>query len=605
MRRCTVLYCTVLYCTVFESLCNFHQFVFFFSVTFILFINLIFDFDFYLFFIFHFSFFIFHFSFIIFFFSFLKTALLDSKRSYVRYISHELRTPLNTAFLGLKLLTEEFKTSVDIKDIDRYDTLCDVNFSCAAAVDILNDLLCYEKLDSGILELHKENVTVVPFLIDCISMFSVQAKECGVTMTLIDGDSKKIFMNSSDNNNRNCNSNSNNNDNNNNNNNNNNNTSNNNHYNNNNSNNNDNNNDNNDNNHYNNNISNNNDNDNNNNNDMINKNNNNNNDNNKILDYYDDNNNDGDNNHNSENKNSSSSNSNRNTIDEIDKKKLFCGIETHTNSNDNCDNNINNDNDNNNTTNNHNNNNKNSNNNNDNNNNRNNNDNNNNDNNNNNSNDKNTNNNDNNKIYPLQPHDSIIADKFKMDQVIRNLVSNALKFTPRGGKVTIKATFVHDPLILELEKEEIMRRKSSFDYKNYKLFSYLNSSLRKKRNKIQKLQKFTNCFRIIKNENDNQNTNHNQNNNDSNDINNNNNIKNINNKHFNDKNNTSSKNLNLNNILYGKLVVVVTDNGAGISTDNQKRLFKDIVQFSPEKLQAGGGSGLGLWITGGTYVRSS
>ena len=34
-----------------------------------------------------------------------KNALLDSKRSYVRYISHELRTPLNTAYLGLKLLS--------------------------------------------------------------------------------------------------------------------------------------------------------------------------------------------------------------------------------------------------------------------------------------------------------------------------------------------------------------------------------------------------------------------------------------------------------------------------------------------------------------------
>ena len=34
-----------------------------------------------------------------------KNALLDSKKSYIRYISHELRTPLNTAYLGLKLLS--------------------------------------------------------------------------------------------------------------------------------------------------------------------------------------------------------------------------------------------------------------------------------------------------------------------------------------------------------------------------------------------------------------------------------------------------------------------------------------------------------------------
>eukprot|EP00607_Mallomonas_marina_P002249 CAMPEP_0182439230 /NCGR_PEP_ID=MMETSP1167-20130531/86308_1 /TAXON_ID=2988 /ORGANISM="Mallomonas Sp, Strain CCMP3275" /LENGTH=265 /DNA_ID=CAMNT_0024632879 /DNA_START=341 /DNA_END=1138 /DNA_ORIENTATION=- len=44
------------------------------------------------------------------------------------------------------------------------------------------------------------------------------------------------------------------------------------------------------------------------------------------------------------------------------------------------------------------------------------------------------------------------------------------------------------------------------------------------------------------------------------------------------------------------LKIQVIDNGPGISSDNLKQLFRDVVQFSPEKLQAGGGSGLGLWI---------
>jgi signal transduction histidine kinase len=52
----------------------------------------------------------------------------------------------------------------------------------------------------------------------------------------------------------------------------------------------------------------------------------------------------------------------------------------------------------------------------------------------------------------------------------------------------------------------------------------------------------------------------------------------------------------------GNLVIVITDTGAGMSEDQQSRLFKEIIQFNPEKLQAGGGSGLGLWITGGIYV---
>ena len=35
----------------------------------------------------------------------------------------------------------------------------------------------------------------------------------------------------------------------------------------------------------------------------------------------------------------------------------------------------------------------------------------------------------------------------------------------------------------------------------------------------------------------------------------------------------------------GMLYISVIDSGAGISTENQTKLFKDIIQFNPEKLQ--------------------
>jgi signal transduction histidine kinase len=43
------------------------------------------------------------------------------------------------------------------------------------------------------------------------------------------------------------------------------------------------------------------------------------------------------------------------------------------------------------------------------------------------------------------------------------------------------------------------------------------------------------------------------------------------------------------------LHVSVVDTGVGISKENQKRLFKEVIQFDAADLQHGNGSGLGLW----------
>lgn len=44
---------------------------------------------------------------------------------------------------------------------------------------------------------------------------------------------------------------------------------------------------------------------------------------------------------------------------------------------------------------------------------------------------------------------------------------------------------------------------------------------------------------------------------------------------------------------------MVRDTGAGISKENLEHLFEEGVQFHADLLQAGGGSGLGLWISKG------
>ena len=46
----------------------------------------------------------------------------------------------------------------------------------------------------------------------------------------------------------------------------------------------------------------------------------------------------------------------------------------------------------------------------------------------------------------------------------------------------------------------------------------------------------------------------------------------------------------------GSLIVVITDIGAGISKENQQLIFQEGIQFDPENLQTGGGSGFGEYI---------
>ena len=50
------------------------------------------------------------------------------------------------------------------------------------------------------------------------------------------------------------------------------------------------------------------------------------------------------------------------------------------------------------------------------------------------------------------------------------------------------------------------------------------------------------------------------------------------------------------------LRVEVIDSGAGISKENQKKLFGKYAQFNANALQKGGGSGLGLWISKGEWT---
>ena len=89
----------------------------------------------------------------------IQGAALRMKREFVRYVSHEIRSPLNVAFAGLEILKAELEV-IGVSSFVR-ELMEDIHFANNTAIDILNDMLQYEHIDSGTFKL---DMAVMPLL---------------------------------------------------------------------------------------------------------------------------------------------------------------------------------------------------------------------------------------------------------------------------------------------------------------------------------------------------------------------------------------------------------------------------------------------------------
>lgn len=111
---------------------------------------------------------------------------LRKKRMFVRYVSHEIRTPLNVALLGLRCLEEELLSrtaNLRCREDEMLDLVEDVKVSCNLAVELLNDLLLYEKIDDGLSGLSiTPKTSLRAFLREIEKSFRMQAKGAGICL---------------------------------------------------------------------------------------------------------------------------------------------------------------------------------------------------------------------------------------------------------------------------------------------------------------------------------------------------------------------------------------------------------------------------------------
>ncbi len=158
--------------------------------------------------------------------------ILRMKRDFVRFISHEIRTPLNTVSVGMTLLEEGLR-SLQLRDVSSEGSKCNegdkellsatsngsvvscdnshsvrgvvlyslpkakqaslddmleltsnVQSSTTTAVEVLNDLLNYDKLENGEVQISKEDVNILEVVGSVYQSFKIQASQKHLKMKL-------------------------------------------------------------------------------------------------------------------------------------------------------------------------------------------------------------------------------------------------------------------------------------------------------------------------------------------------------------------------------------------------------------------------------------
>lgn len=141
-----------------------------------------------------------------------KQQLLEAKRHFMRFVSHEVRTPLNGVCLGLSLLQDEIASAVDatIKArgestshspataagdnsngllstqqmeewMDLTREICD---SAEASVDVLNDLLNYDKIQMGSFSMELSVMRIWKLVEETSREFRLSARQKNIQFAL-------------------------------------------------------------------------------------------------------------------------------------------------------------------------------------------------------------------------------------------------------------------------------------------------------------------------------------------------------------------------------------------------------------------------------------
>lgn len=129
--------------------------------------------------------------------------ILNAKRQFMRFVSHEVRTPLNAVSMGLSILSDDMarvadeaaalatksdiilsSPSISEKIHGWMAMVNDVKNSTDLSVDVLNDLLNYDKIESGNLRLELSLISLWTLIQEASNEFRLSALDKRINFEL-------------------------------------------------------------------------------------------------------------------------------------------------------------------------------------------------------------------------------------------------------------------------------------------------------------------------------------------------------------------------------------------------------------------------------------
>ena len=110
--------------------------------------------------------------------------MLQLKREFVRYISHEIRSPLNVVHAGLELLRFDLEAAGVIHAVN--NLLQDIFVASNTAIEILNEMLQYEHIDSGTFKLECSVLQLVHCFAGRLDSYKYMASKKDIALNVED-----------------------------------------------------------------------------------------------------------------------------------------------------------------------------------------------------------------------------------------------------------------------------------------------------------------------------------------------------------------------------------------------------------------------------------